>query len=66
MNGPGRVVVAVVLAVTALALWRRTRPAAPPGDPRPGVRSRIVQCPIHGVAYDAELEICPACATAPT
>jgi hypothetical protein len=25
----------------------------------------IVRCPIHGIAYDDELEACPACATEP-
>ena len=22
----------------------------------------VVRCPIHGIAYDAELEVCPDCA----
>jgi hypothetical protein len=23
---------------------------------------RVVRCPIHGIAYDAQLEVCPECA----
>jgi hypothetical protein len=26
----------------------------------------VVRCPIHGIAYDAELEICPECAKTPS
>ncbi len=31
-----------------------------PSDPGPA----IVRCPIHGIAYDAEKEVCPECAKA--
>ena len=51
-----RVIAAVVLAAVGVGLgllWRSgTRAAAPP----------VVRCPIHGIAYDADLEICPDCA----
>lgn len=57
----GRVVTAAVLATAGaglvLAWMRRRRPAPVP----------VVRCPIHGIAYDAELEMCPDCAkTQPT
>ncbi|HME93904.1 MAG TPA: hypothetical protein VKN16_06780 [Methylomirabilota bacterium] len=55
----GRAVTAAVLATTAAGLavaWaRRRRPAPVP----------VVRCPIHGIAYDAELELCPECAKTP-
>jgi hypothetical protein len=51
----GRVVAAAVIATTgaglALGWLLRRRPAPLP----------VVRCPIHGVAYDAELETCPEC-----
>ena len=51
----GRVVTAAVLATAgaglAVAWARRRRPAPVP----------VVRCPIHGIAYDAELEMCPEC-----
>lgn len=51
-----RVVAAGVLAAVGVGLgllWRSgNRTAAPP----------VVRCPIHGIAYDTELEICPDCA----
>jgi hypothetical protein len=50
------VVAAAVLAAVGVGLgllWRSgSRAAAPP----------VVRCPIHGIAYDADLEICPDCA----
>ena len=52
----GRVVAAVVLAMGGLGLGllllggRRSTPLP------------VVRCPIHGIAYDAELEVCPDCA----
>ena len=52
----GRVVAAVVLAMAGLGLGlfllgsRRATPLP------------VVRCPIHGIAYDAELEVCPDCA----
>ena len=55
----GRAVTAAVLATAAAGLavaWaRRRRPAPGP----------VVRCPIHGIAYDAELELCPDCAKTP-
>ncbi len=55
----GRAVTAAVLATAAAGLaiaWaRRRRPAPVP----------VVRCPIHGIAYDAELELCPECAKTP-
>jgi hypothetical protein len=45
-------VVTAALAVVALYAWRARR--AP--------ESAIVRCPIHGIAYDAQLEVCPECA----
>jgi len=52
----GRVVTAAVLATAGaalvLGLLSRRRPAPVP----------LVRCPIHGIAYDTELEICPECA----
>jgi len=52
----GRVAAAVVLAMGGLGLsllllgGRRATPLP------------VVRCPIHGIAYDAELEVCPDCA----
>ena len=52
----GRVAAAAVVAAAGLGLallWLSgRRPAAAP----------IVRCPIHGIAYDTELEVCPDCA----
>ena len=44
----------LAMALLGLGLLRRgrQRPAALP----------VARCPIHGIAYDAELEICPDCA----
>ena len=55
----GRVVTAAVLATAGaalLGLLLRRRP-----DPVP-----VVRCPIHGIAYDTELELCPECAKTPS
>lgn len=52
----GRVATAVLLAMGGLGLGlfllggRRATPLP------------VVRCPIHGIAYDAELEVCPDCA----
>jgi hypothetical protein len=48
---------AVAVAASAVALglgllWLAGRRPAPVA---------VVQCPIHGIAYDAELEVCPDC-----
>jgi hypothetical protein len=52
----GRIATAAVLAAVGLGLgllWLSgRRPAAVP----------VVRCPIHGIAYDTELEVCPDCA----
>ena len=52
----GRVAAAVLLAMGGLGLGLfllggRRAPPLP-----------VVRCPIHGIAYDAELEVCPDCA----
>ena len=51
-----QLIAAVVLAGVGVGLgllWRSgAQAAAPP----------VVRCPIHGIAYDADLEICPDCA----
>jgi hypothetical protein len=47
---------AVVASLAALGLglrWWGDRRAHPP---------TVVRCPIHGIAYDANLELCPDCA----
>jgi len=52
----GRMVAAVVLAMAGLGAGllllggRRSTPLP------------VARCPIHGIAYDAELEVCPDCA----
>ena len=46
----GLVALSVVIASRLLQGVRR------PGGPR------VTRCPIHGVAYDADLEMCPECA----
>jgi hypothetical protein len=53
---PGRVVAAVVLAMAGLGLGLLLRGG------RRAVPLPVVRCPIHGIAYDAELEVCPDCA----
>ncbi len=52
----GRAAAAVALAMAGLGvglLLLGGRRAAP---------LPMARCPIHGIAYDAELEICPGCA----
>jgi hypothetical protein len=52
----GRAAAAVVLAMAGLGLGllmlggRRSAPIP------------MARCPVHGIAYDAELEVCPDCA----
>jgi hypothetical protein len=50
----GRIATAAVLAAVGLGLFWLSgrRPTAVP----------VVRCPIHGIAYDTELEVCPDCA----
>jgi hypothetical protein len=56
-------VLLAVIAGALVALWGgRRRPRPMPA--RPGVRARIARCPIHGIAFDSELEACPDCAKA--
>lgn len=57
VNRPvNRMIAAAVLAAVGVGLgllWQSgAQSAAPP----------VVRCPIHGIAYDADLEICPDCA----
>ena len=33
-----------------------------PQQPAKGSEVRVMRCPIHGVAYDSEREVCPECA----
>jgi hypothetical protein len=33
-----------------------------PRQPAKGSEVRVMRCPIHGVAYDSEREVCPDCA----
>jgi hypothetical protein len=61
----GRLLALVVvagLAVTAALLARAWRHG--PRPVRAGGRLDIRRCPRHGVAFDVELEMCPACARA--
>ena len=54
------VAVAVGAAALGVVLWlarSERRDAA-----RAGGRFNIVRCPVHGIAYDAELEECTECA----
>lgn len=52
----GRIAAAVALAVGGLGLGLLLM-SGRRADPLP-----VARCPIHGIAYDAELEICPDCA----
>jgi hypothetical protein len=52
----GRIAAAVVLAVGGLGLGLHLLGSRRP-TPIP-----VARCPIHGIAYDAELEVCPDCA----
>lgn len=52
----GRVAAAVVLAMAGLGVGLMLR-GGRRSSPLP-----VTRCPIHGVAYDAELEVCPDCA----
>jgi hypothetical protein len=54
----------VVLAGGLLVALVARREPRSPGPPRAGGHFRIVRCPLHGIAYDAELEECPDCARA--
>jgi hypothetical protein len=44
--------VALAVATTSWVVRSAGRPAGP----------RISRCPLHGVAYDPDLEVCPDCA----
>jgi hypothetical protein len=52
----GRIAAVVALAVGAVGLGLLLR-GGRRYDPLP-----VARCPIHGIAYDAELEVCPDCA----
>jgi hypothetical protein len=52
----GRIAAVVALAVGAVGLGLLLR-GGRRSDPLP-----VARCPIHGIAYDAELEVCPDCA----
>jgi hypothetical protein len=57
-----RIGLALALVGGALAgLWWGGRRGPHPEPARAG-GLHIVQCPIHGIAYDLELEACPECA----
>ena len=48
---------------------REARPPGPVTEPDPrlpakGSEVRATRCPVHGIAYDSEREICPECAEA--
>jgi hypothetical protein len=47
---------AVALAAVGVGLGLLWRSGASTAGPP------VVRCPIHGIAYDADLEICPDCA----
>jgi hypothetical protein len=36
-----------------------------PRQPSKGSKTRVTRCPLHGIAYDSEREICPECAKEP-
>ena len=52
----GRIAAAVALAMGGLGLGLLLL-----GGRRAGPLP-VARCPIHGIAYDAELEVCPDCA----
>ena len=56
MQASGRAAAVVVLAIAALVVGGRVARARR-ADPIP-----VSRCPIHGIAFDAELEVCPDCA----
>lgn len=51
-----RVAAALILAGAAVGLGRRL------GHRGGAAPLRLAHCPIHGIAYDTDLEICPGCA----
>jgi len=53
-----------VASGATFALWWGGGLRPRPEPTRAGGRFRIVQCAIHGIAYDSELETCPECAKA--
>lgn len=52
---------ALTLAVAVLG-WLRAGRRRVPEPVRAGGRLDIARCPLHGIAYDRELEACPECA----
>lgn len=45
--------------------WRAARAGREASDATATRELTIVTCPLHGIAYDAERELCPECAKAP-
>ena len=64
----GRVILAALIAAAALALgvWLGRSRGGGRERVRAGGRLDIVRCPVHGIAYDAELEECTECAKIPS
>jgi hypothetical protein len=52
---------ALTLAVAVLG-WLLAGRRREPEPVRAGGRLDIARCPLHGIAYDRELEACPECA----
>ena len=50
----------LVICSTALAVAALLKSAGRRGD-----APFITRCPIHGIAYDVDLEVCPECAKVP-
>jgi hypothetical protein len=60
-----RVLLLLLVAMLFLILRAPRRPGAlePVGQlPRGGRAGHIERCGIHGIAFDADNEVCPACA----
>jgi hypothetical protein len=65
MRRLARLGLALALVSGAIVVLRWGGRLGPRPEPtRAGGRFRIVQCPMHGIAYDTELETCPECAKA--
>lgn len=45
--------------------WQITRAARETGDATATRELTIATCPLHGIAHDAERELCPECAKSP-
>jgi hypothetical protein len=54
---------AVLEGLAALVAWLGPGRRRDAGEPvRAGGHLDIARCPLHGIAYDRELEVCPDCA----